>query len=193
MSGDSKMRTLTLKQQKAAAKEFADKWLEIKPKEIESDQKFWEELLEKVFGLERPYEYLQFQHTVKLGGKKTGRPDILVGKDVVRVLVEQKSYNVDLKAEERGGRLTPYEQAKSYWNNYGGSQKPRWIVTCNFHEFHIYDMDSASDPEPTIVYLKALFIVKADNGNMIRCQRNEERGDSCQEQLFSSYLRFSKS
>lgn len=148
------MRTLTLKQQKAAAKEFADKWLEIKPKEIESDQKFWEELLEKVFGLERPYEYLQFQHTVKLGGKKTGRPDILVGKDVVRVLVEQKSYNVDLKAEERGGRLTPYEQAKSYWNNYGGSQKPRWIVTCNFHEFHIYDMDSASDPEPTIVYLK---------------------------------------
>jgi hypothetical protein len=43
--------------------------------------------------------------------------------------------------------LTPYEQAKRYNDNLPVSEKARWIVTCNFTEIWIYNMDTVV-PEP---------------------------------------------
>ncbi|MBR5675848.1 MAG: SAM-dependent DNA methyltransferase, partial [Neisseriaceae bacterium] len=51
--------------------------------------------------------------------------------------------------------LTPYEQAKRYGDELPLSQKPRYIIVCNFREFHIHDMEKPNEP-PQIVLLKDL-------------------------------------
>lgn len=43
--------------------------------------------------------------------------------------------------------LTPYGKAKRYNDNLDYNERARWIITCNFKEFQIYDMDKIhSDP-----------------------------------------------
>lgn len=67
------------------------------------------------------------------------------------VLIEQKGLGKNLKAsipQSDGSKLTPFQQAKRYAAELPYSQRPRWIVTCNFAEFHVYDMERpAGDPE----------------------------------------------
>lgn len=61
-----------------------------------------------------------------------------------RVLIEQKSSDKDLDAkysQSDGELLTSYEQAKRYADNLPTNEYPNWIVTCNFHQIHIYDMN----------------------------------------------------
>ena len=52
--------------------------------------------------------------------------------------------------------MTPYEQAKMYNDSLRLSEKARWIVTSNFAEIWIYDMESKK-PEDSVT------IVKLDN------------------------------
>lgn len=54
-----------------------------------------------------------------------------------------------------GSLLTPFQQAKRYAAELPYSKRPRWIVTCNFAEFYIYDMEKPFG-EPEVVYLKDL-------------------------------------
>lgn len=75
-----------------------------------------------------------------------------------RVLIEQKSIDKDLRApvpQSRGGKLTPFQQAKKYVANMPLSQHPKWIVTCNFAEFLAYDMGQPNG-EPEQFFLKDL-------------------------------------
>ncbi|MBO7555720.1 MAG: class I SAM-dependent DNA methyltransferase, partial [Neisseriaceae bacterium] len=51
--------------------------------------------------------------------------------------------------------LTPYQQAKRYADELPLSAKPRYIIACNFREFHIHDMEKPQDA-PQIVLLKDL-------------------------------------
>jgi type I restriction-modification system DNA methylase subunit len=51
-----------------------------------------------------------------------------------------------------GGVLTPFQQAQRYANNLPYSQRPRWIVTCNFKEFRVYDMEHPNS-EPVRIEL----------------------------------------
>lgn len=66
-----------------------------------------------------------------------------------RVLIEQKSLNIDLSKPQSGHNgMTPYEQAKMYDNALPVSEKAKWIVLSNFAEIWVYDMDTQV-PEPT--------------------------------------------
>ena len=68
-----------------------------------------------------------------------------------RVLIEHKSRGVNLDAPQAGhGGLTPYEQAVEYDNARPFDEKARWIVTCNFDEFRIYDRSKPLAPPLTL-------------------------------------------
>ena len=133
-------------------KDFVKQWSNVVGERANA-QKFWLTLIRDVLGVDKPENFIQFEVPVKLAHKSfiDGYfPD-------TKVIVEQKSFGVDLRKEitqSDGTRLTPYEQAKRYSNELPLSQKPRWIVTCNFREFLIYDMETLA--EPTQIFLEEL-------------------------------------
>lgn len=141
------------KQQAAAAAKFAERW-KGKGYEKGESQVFWIELLTEVYGIENPSEFIRYEEKVKVD--KTNFIDGHIHS--TRVLIEQKSINKDLRApipQSDGGKLTPYQQAKRYIANLPLSQHPRWVVTCNFAEFYVYDMEFPNG-EPEHIYLKDL-------------------------------------
>ncbi len=141
------------KQQAAAAAKFAERW-KGKGYEKGESQLFWTELLTDVYGIENPSEFIRYEEQVKV--EKTNFIDGHIPS--TRVLIEQKSINKDLRApvpQSDGGKLTPYQQAKRYIANMPLSQHPRWVITCNFAEFYVYDMEFPNG-EPEHIYLKDL-------------------------------------
>lgn len=73
-------------------------------------------------------------------------------------MIEQKGSNHDLNKAIRqsdGSLLTPFQQAQRYSASLPYSERPRWIVTCNFNEFRVYDMEQPNS-EPTIIKLEEL-------------------------------------
>ena len=138
---------------KKAAKEFADFWKN-KGDERQETARFWIALLEKVLGMENPAERIEFEKKVQL--KHTSFIDAYIPE--TKVLIEQKSSDVDLRKEVKqsdGAMLTPYRQAKRYADEMPNSLRPDWIVVCNFQEFLIYDMEKPHD-EPVQVLLEDL-------------------------------------
>ena len=78
--------------------------------------------------------------------------------DTTKVLIEQKGADRDLnKAIQQSDNtyLTPFQQAKRYSANLPYSKRPRWIVTCNFKEFYVYDMEQPNG-EPKVIKLADL-------------------------------------
>lgn len=118
-------------------------------------QSFWLALLRNVFGVSNPEEYIQFEKRVKVDGN-TKFIDAYIPHTLV--LIEQKDYGKDLLKEilqSDKTNLTPYQQAKRYSDNLKRSEKPNWIITCNFKEFYIYDMERPNN-EPTHIELENL-------------------------------------
>ena len=73
-------------------------------------------------------------------------------------MIEQKKRGLNLRAPIRqsdGTLLNPFQQAQRYSAALPYSQRPRWIITCNFEEFLIYDMEKPTG-EPEIIMLKDL-------------------------------------
>ena len=141
------------KQQSAAAAKFAERW-KGKGYEKGESQLFWTELLTEVYGIENPSEFIRYEEQVKVD--KTNFIDEHIPS--TKVLIEQKSLGKDLRApitQSDGGKLTPFQQAKRYVANMPLSQHPRWVVTCNFAEFYVYDMEFPNG-EPEHIYLKDL-------------------------------------
>lgn len=139
-------------EQKKQAKEFATRWLNREGYEKGETSPFWQELLTDVFGESDVTKKIKFEDRVQL----EHRSFIDVRIPHTKVLIEQKSAGIDLNAEAKqsdGSYLTPYEQAKRYSDELPLSEKPRWIVTCNFREFHIHDMENPQK-EPTVITLK---------------------------------------
>ncbi|MBP5202364.1 methylase [bacterium] len=138
---------------KKAAKEFADFWKN-KGDERQETARFWIGLLCDVLGMENPAKRIEFEKKVQL--KHTSFIDAYIPE--TKVLIEQKSSDVDLRKEAKqsdGAMLTPYRQAKRYADEMPNSLRPNWIVVCNFQEFLIYDMEKPHD-EPVQVMLKDL-------------------------------------
>ena len=100
---------------------------------------FWLALLQAL-GIDVPTNYIEFEHPVKVD-----HTDFIDGYiAATKVLIEQKSLEKNLGDPIRqsdGSLLTPYEQAKRYANELPHSLQPRWIVTCNFREFWVYDTE----------------------------------------------------
>lgn len=148
---------LTTKQQAAAAKAFAKKWA-TEGSEKQKDQSFWNHLLESVYGIEKVEDYIVYQKPVKLK-RSTQYIDAYI--PATRVLIEHKSADKPLDRHMQRGPerkpVTPYGQALEYANHMKFSEKPRWIVTCNFREFWVYDMDEPENMRtPTKIALANL-------------------------------------
>ena len=145
---------MTEREQKNAAKNFSDYWKD-KGYEKGESQAFWLSLLREVLGVEKPETIIRFEDKVMLD--HTSFIDGII--ESTHVLIEQKSADKDLRKAIRqsdGSYLTPFQQAKRYSAELPYSERPRWIVTCNFREFLIYDMEKPTG-EPESILLKDLF------------------------------------
>ena len=144
----------TDKQIAAAAAEFATRW-QGRGYERGESQPFWIDLLSNVFGIETPTDgFIRFEehHKVDESNYVDGRIPS------TRVLIEQKSKDKDLRAPIRqsdGALLNPFQQARRYVVGLPVSEHPRWIVTCNFSEFLVYDMEQPNG-EPAQILLENL-------------------------------------
>lgn len=155
-------------QQRTAAKKFADYWKGRGYEKGES-QPFWMSLLSNVFGVENVENFIKFEDQVMLD--RTSFIDGYINS--THVLIEQKGLGKDLKKpikQSDGTLLKPFQQAKRYAAELPYSQRPRWIVTCNFSTFLVYDMENPSgQPEEILLenlpkeYYRLSFLV--DNGN----------------------------
>ncbi len=140
-------------QQKAAAKQFVKDWTGHGDEKQET-QRFWIALLQNVFGVEQATNAIEFEVRVKLD--HTSFIDGYI-KDT-HVLIEQKGADIDLSRgykQSDGSMLTPFQQARRYAGYLPHNMNPRWIVVCNFKEFHIHDMNRPNDT-PEIIKLEDL-------------------------------------
>ncbi len=144
---------MTDAEQRAAAKQFVKDWSG-KGYEKGESQPFWLALLRNVYGVEQPERFITFEEQVHLD--HTSFIDGFI--PATHVLIEQKGLGKNLNKpikQSDGTLLTPFQQAKRYSAELPYSERPRWIVTCNFKEFYIYDMERPTG-EPEIVLLENL-------------------------------------
>lgn len=146
------------RQQAKAAKKFIENWIGHGYEKGET-QKFWIDLLTTVFGVENIAQFIFFEEQVKdTIQNKTVTNFIDAYIPSTRVMIEQKSSYKNLREpikQSDGSLLTPFQQAKKYVADLPLSLHPKWVVTCNFDEFLIYDMENPNS-EPQQVFLKDL-------------------------------------
>ncbi|MFO3665934.1 DNA methyltransferase [Anaerococcus sp. ENR0831] len=161
------------REQKQKAKEFVERWRGLGNEKAES-QRFWLDLLQNVYGVDQPTSYVRFEEKVVIDNASF--IDIIIPE--THVLIEQKSRNKSLdKAILQSDKslLSPFQQAKRYSAELPYSKRPRWIVTSNFKEFYIYDMEKPTG-EPEKILLEDLpeeayrmnFLVDKKDENIIK-------------------------
>ena len=167
---------MTDREQRAAAVRFAETWKD-KGYEKGQSQPYWLSLLRDVYGVEHPEEYISFEDQVHLD--HTSFIDGYI--PATKVLIEQKGLGKDLLKAIRqsdGSMLNPFEQAKRYITDLPVSRHPRWVITCNFGEFNVYDMEKPhGEPEKILLsdlpkeYYRLQFLV--DTGSNITAKEME--------------------
>ena len=144
---------MAINNQQTAARRFVETW-KGRGYEKGETQLFWYQLLHDIFGIETPANFIQFELPVHI--KHTKFIDAYIPS--TKVLIEQKELKKDLDAavkQSDGEDKTPYEQADRYASGLIWSQYPRWIVTCNFRTFKIYDKEQPK-AEPLVISLDNL-------------------------------------
>ena len=142
------MKTKSDTAQRQAARKFVEYWTFQRGSEKGEDQQFWNSLLGEVLGMDDVKSHVQYQVPVPMKGT-TKFLDAWIPE--TRVLIEHKSRGVNLDAPQAGhGGLTPYDQAAEYDAARPFDEKARWIVTCNFDEFRIYDRAKPLAPPLTL-------------------------------------------
>ena len=145
---------MTDTERKKAAKAFAETWKDRGYEKGES-QSFWLSLLRDVFGVEHPEQYVRFEQQAKID-RANGFIDVMIPS--TRVMIEQKGITKDLRKgilQSDGQILNPFQQAKRYIVELPLSEHPRWVITCNFKEFLIYNMENPKG-EPESILLEDL-------------------------------------
>ncbi len=125
-----------------------------KGNEKSDTQKFWLGLLRDILGVEKPEQFIEFEKPVAL--EHTSYIDAYIPS--TRTVIEQKSCDVNLDhatLQSDGQVITPYQQAKRYYDGLPISNKGRYIVICNFLEFRVYDMEQPKAP-PEVILLSSL-------------------------------------
>ncbi len=160
-------------ERRTAAKAFAEYWKDRGYEKGES-QPFWLSLLRDVLGVEAPEKFITFEEQVRLD--HTSFIDGFI--PATHVLIEQKGRNKDLRKpikQSDGTLLTPFQQAQRYSAVLPYSQRPRWIITCNFEEFLVYDMEKPNgEPEQIFIkdlakeYYRLMFLVDTGDDNIRR-------------------------
>ncbi len=144
---------MTDTERRKAAKAFAEYWRD-RGDEKSDSQSFWLALCRDVLGVTEPEKFILFEERVKLDHTSFIDGHI----PSTHVLIEQKKRGLNLRAPIRqsdGTLLNPLQQAQRYSAALPYSQRPRWIITCNFEEFLIYDMEKPTG-EPESILLKDL-------------------------------------
>ncbi len=169
---------MTSAEQRTAAKAFTKEW-QGRGYEKGESQVFWLTLLRDVFGVEKPEEMIFFEEQVHLD--HTSFIDGTIPS--THVLIEQKSLGKDLRKgikQSDGSFLSPFQQAKRYAAELPYSQRPRWIVTCNFSSFLVYDMERPTgEPEEILLenlekeYYRLSFLVDSGNEHLQRSLENQ--------------------
>ena len=182
-------------EQRKAAKTFAEQWKD-KGYEKGESQTFWLQLLSEVFGVEHVSQFIRFEDTVHID-KATGFIDAFI--DKTKVLIEQKSIDKDLRKaikQSDGSLLNPFQQAKRYSAELPYDDRPRWIVTCNFKSFLVYDMNNPnSEPEEILLkdlpkeYYRLQFLVDCKSDHI---KKEEELSFKAGELVGKLYAAFSK-
>ncbi len=160
-------------EQRAAAKAFAEYW-STRGDEKSDSQSFWLTLLRDVLGVAEPEKFIFFEERVILDHTSFIDGHI----PSTHVLIEQKKRGKSLTApikQSDGSLLSPFGQAQRYSAALPYSQRPRWIVTCNFEQFLIYDMEKPNG-EPDSIMLRDLpkecyrlgFLIDTGNENIKR-------------------------
>ena len=140
-------------ERRKAAKKFAEDW-KARGDEKSDSQSFWLAFLREVLGVTEPEKVISFEERVKLDHTSFIDGHI----PSTHVLIEQKKRGVDLRSPIRqsdGTLLSPFQQAQRYSAALPYSLRPRWIITCNFEEFLIYDMEKPTG-EPESILLQDL-------------------------------------
>lgn len=143
---------MTEVEQRLKIKNFIKVWTG-KGYEKGQSQPFWIQLL-RCLGVENSEQYISFEDQVHLD--HTSFIDGFI--DKTKVMIEQKSIDKDLSKaikQSNGTLLNPFQQAKRYISELPLSKHPRWVITCNFKEFYIYDMEKPNG-EPEIIKLANL-------------------------------------
>ncbi len=162
------------KEQSKKAKEFAEFW-KGKGYEKGQSQTFWLQLLSDVFGIDKPSEFIEFEDQVHID-KNTGFIDGYIPS--TKVLIEQKSIDKDLRKGIRqsdGSLLNPFQQAKKYIAELPLSKHPKYVITCNFKSFLVYNMENPrGEPEEILLenlekeYYRLQFLVETGNEHLKR-------------------------
>ena len=140
-------------EKKKAAKAFAEYWKD-RGDEKSDSQSFWLSFVRDILDVTEPEKFILFEERVKLD--HTSFIDGYIPS--THVLIEQKKKGVNLRSaikQSDGTLLTPFQQAQRYSAALPYSQRPRWIITCNFEEFLIYDMEKPNG-EPESILLEDL-------------------------------------
>lgn len=182
-------------EQKKKAKEFAEFWKD-KGYEKGQSQIFWTTLLTNVFGIENISEFIEFEDQVHID-KTTGFIDGYIPS--TKVLIEQKSIEKDLRKpikQSDGSLLNPFQQAKKYIAELPVSKHPKWVITCNFKSFLVYDMNNPnSEPEEILLknlpkeYYRLSFLVDEKSEHL---KKEEELSFKAGELVGKLYDAFSK-
>ena len=162
------------KEQSKKAKEFAEFW-KGKWYEKGQSQTFWLQLLSDVFGIDKPSEFIEFEDQVHID-KNTGFIDGYIPS--TKVLIEQKSIDKDLRKGIRqsdGSLLNPFQQAKKYIAELPLSKHPKYVITCNFKSFLVYNMENPRGEQEEILlenlekeYYRLQFLVETGNEHLKR-------------------------
>ncbi len=142
---------MTDSEKREGARRFYQKWVG-RGEEDKDDRSYWLDILQRVLGAADATDRVDFQKSVVVNGNSK-RIDGYIRE--TSVIIEQKSLGIPLDKkihQSDGTDLTPYEQAKRYNDNLPRSEKARWIVTSNFAEIWIYDME-ATVPEKSVTKL----------------------------------------
>ena len=162
---------MTNTEQREAIRQFILKW-QGRGKEDEDDHSYWYDILSRILGISDATDHIVFQKKVLVDGN-IKRIDAYIPE--TRILIEQKSLGkaLDKKIHNSGDvALTPYEQAKRYDNYLPVSEKARYIITSNFNEIWIYDMDKRDlEKDVEKIYLRDLqkdfyrleFLIKSED------------------------------
>lgn len=160
-------------EKRAAIRAFVEKW-QGKGDEKQETQRFWMALLQDIYDVADPSQYIEFEKTVQLGHQSYIDGYI----PSTKVLIEQKGKDIDLSKGQKqsdGSFLSPFQQARRYAGYLPYDEQPRWVIVCNFKEFHIHDMNRPND-EPEILLLENLekeyhrmqFLVDSENEQIKR-------------------------
>ena len=164
---------MTQTEQQRAARKFSQDW-QGKGYEKGESQKFWLDLLCNVYGVKDFANFVYFESQIKEQfSDKTITNFIDIYIPSTKVMIEQKSQDKDLRSpikQSDGSLLNPFQQARKYIAGLPLSQHPRWVVTCNFKSFLVYDMENPNgEPEEILLenlekeYYRLSFLTDAGN------------------------------